>query len=130
MAPEVRFGIGTPTEVTLSALIQHNHDQPDYGVQSVNGHPAPVDKGTFYGLTDDRTIQDTQIVSARVTHRFSDDLTLRNQTQYAHYTVDARETAPQSVLTGPLATSPALSNGNFTTLPLTSLSSNCSRTTG
>jgi catecholate siderophore receptor len=120
-APEVRFGIGTPTEVTLSALIQHNDDQPDYGVQSVNGHPAPVDKGTFYGLTDDRTIQDTQIVSARVTHRFSDDLQLRNQTQYSHYTVDARETAPQSVLTGPLASSPALSNGNYTTLPLDSL---------
>jgi catecholate siderophore receptor len=121
IAPEVRFGIGTPTEVTLSALIQHNDDQPDYGVQSVNGHPAPVNKGTFYGLTDDRTIQDTQILSARVTHRFSENLQLRNQTQYSHYTVDARETAPQSVLTGPLATSPALSNGNFTTLPLDSL---------
>jgi catecholate siderophore receptor len=121
VAPEVRFGIGTPTEVTLSALIQHNDDQPDYGVQSVNGHPAPVDKGTYYGLTDDRTIQDTQILSARVTHHFSDDLTLRNETQYSHYTVDARETAPQSVLTGPLATSPALTNGNFTTLPLSSL---------
>jgi catecholate siderophore receptor len=121
IAPEVRFGIGTPTEVTLSALIQHNDDQPDYGIQSVNGHPAPVDKGTFYGLTDDRTIQDTQILSARVKHRFSDNLELRNQTQYSHYTVDARETAPQSVLTGPLASSPALSNGNFTTLPLDAL---------
>jgi catecholate siderophore receptor len=121
IAPEVRFGIGTPTEVTLSALIQHNDDQPDYGVQSVNGHPADVNKGTFYGLTDDRTIQDTQILSARVTHRFSENLQLRNQTQYSHYTVDARETAPQSVLTGPLATSPALSNGNFTNLPLDSL---------
>ncbi|HEY1611987.1 MAG TPA: TonB-dependent receptor plug domain-containing protein, partial [Paraburkholderia sp.] len=32
IAPTVRFGIGTPTEVTLSALIQHNHDMPDYGL--------------------------------------------------------------------------------------------------
>jgi catecholate siderophore receptor len=120
-APEVRFGIGTPTEVTLSALIQHNDDQPDYGVQSINGHPAPVDKGTFYGMTDDRTIQDTEIVSGRVTHHFNDDVTLRNETQYSHYTVDARETAAQKVLTGPLSSSPALSNGNYTTIPTSNL---------
>ncbi|HTJ95786.1 MAG TPA: TonB-dependent siderophore receptor [Pararobbsia sp.] len=120
-APEISFGIGTPTEVTLSALIQHNDDMPDYGVQSVNGHPADVDKGTFYGQSTDRTIQDTEIVSGRITHHFNDSVTLRSQLQYSHYTVDARETAPQSVLTGPLATSPALSNGNYTTLPLSDL---------
>jgi len=42
VAPEVKFGIGTPTEITLSALIQHNRAQPDYGVPSLNGGPAPV----------------------------------------------------------------------------------------
>jgi catecholate siderophore receptor len=121
IAPEVRFGIGTPTEVTLSALIQHNNDMPDYGVPPLNGHPAPVPKNTFYGLTTDRTIQDVQTVSGRIEHRFSDDLTLRNETQFSHSTTDAQETAPQKVLTGPLATSPALSNGNYTTLPLSQL---------
>jgi catecholate siderophore receptor len=117
VAPEVRFGIGTPTEVTLSALIQHNDDMPDYGVQALNGHPSPVPKNTFYGLTTDRTIQDVQTFNASIKHKFSDDLTLRNQTQISHSMTDARETAPQAVLTGPLATSPALSNGNYTTLP-------------
>jgi catecholate siderophore receptor len=117
----VRFGIGTPTEVTLSALIQHNDDMPDYGVPPLNGHPAPVPKNTFYGLTTDRTIQDVQTVSGRIEHRFSDDLTLRNETQFSHSMTDAQETAPQKVLTGPLATSPALSNGNYTSLPLSQL---------
>lgn len=117
IAPEARFGIGTPTEVTLSALIQHNDDMPDYGVQALNGHPAPVGKNTFYGLTTDRTIQDVQIFTAAVKHKFSDDLSLTNQTQISHSMTDARETAPQAVLTGPLSTSPALSNGNYTTLP-------------
>ncbi|WP_144158644.1 TonB-dependent receptor [Paraburkholderia sp. BCC1885] len=117
VAPEVRFGIGTPTEITLSALIQHNDDMPDYGVQALNGHPSPVPKNTFYGLTTDRTIQDVQTFNAGIKHKFSDDLTLRNQTQISHSMTDARETAPQSVLTGPLATSPALTNGNYTTLP-------------
>ena len=116
IAPEARFGIGTPTEVTLSALIQHNYDMPDYGVQALNGHPSPVPKNTFYGLTTDRTIQDVQTFNAGIKHKFSDDFTLRNQTQISHSMTDARETAPQAVLTGPLATSPALSNGNYTTL--------------
>jgi len=114
VAPEVRFGIGTPTEITLSALIQRNNDMPDYGIQALNGRPSPVPKNTFYGLTSDRTIQDVQIFTAAIKHRFSDSLTLTNQTQISHSTTDARETAPQSVLTGPTGT--ALTNGNFTTL--------------
>ncbi|WP_345815708.1 TonB-dependent siderophore receptor [Paraburkholderia sp. PREW-6R] len=116
IAPEVRFGIGTPTEVTISALIQHNYDMPDYGVQALNGRPAPVSKNTFYGLTTDRTIQDVQTFNAAIKHKFSDALTLTNQTQFSHSMTDARETAPQAVLTGPLATSTALTNGNYTSL--------------
>jgi len=116
VAPKLSFGIGTPTEITFSALIEHNDDMPDYGVQALNGHPAPVPKNTFYGLTDDRTIQDVQILNNTIKHKINDDLTIQNQTQFAHYAIDARETAAQSVLTGPLATSPALSNGNYTTL--------------
>ncbi|WP_027796687.1 TonB-dependent receptor [Paraburkholderia acidipaludis] len=121
IAPELRFGIGTPTEVTLSALIQHNYDMPDYGVQSINGHAFAPSKSTFYGLTDDRTIQDVQTVAARVDHKFNDQFKLTNQTEFSHSLTDARETAPGAVLTGPLASSPALSNGNYTTLPLSDL---------
>jgi catecholate siderophore receptor len=121
IAPELRFGIGTPTEVTLSALIQHNYDMPDYGVQSINGHAFAPSKSTFYGLTDDRTIQDVQTVTARVDHKFNDQFKLTNQTEFSHSLTDARETAPGAVLTGPLASSPALSNGNYTTLPLSDL---------
>jgi catecholate siderophore receptor len=33
---------------------------PDYGVPALNGHPAPVGRDTFYGYTDDRTVQDVQ----------------------------------------------------------------------
>jgi catecholate siderophore receptor len=121
VAPTLRLGIGTPTEITLSALIQHNHDMPDYGVQSIDGHPFAPSKHTYYGLTDDRTIQDVQTASARVDHRFSDSFSISNQTEISHSRTDARETAAGKVLTGPLATSTALSNGNYTTLPLSSL---------
>jgi len=44
IAPSLRFGIGTPTEITLSALVEHNHDMPDYGFLAVNGRPIDVRK--------------------------------------------------------------------------------------
>jgi len=88
LAPSLRFGIGTPTEVTVSALLTHNRDMPDYGVPPLNGRPAPVGDKAFYGLSDDRTIQDVAVASAIVEHRFRPDLSLRNHTQVSHYTID------------------------------------------
>jgi len=121
IAPSIRFGIGTPTEITLSALIQHNYDMPDYGVQSIDGHAFAPSMHTFYGLTDDRTIQDVQSFTARIDHKFSDSLSVSNRIRFSHSMTDARESAAGKVLTGPLATSTPLSNGNFTTLPLQDL---------
>lgn len=124
IAPSLRFGIGTPTEVTLSALLQHNRDMPDYGFPAVNGAPAPVSPNTFYGLTGDRTVQDVAVVSARIEHKVNAALTLRNQTQYSHYKIDALETAPNSVgtLTGGVFTVlPTKATGGFTNLPLSQL---------
>ncbi|PUA17153.1 TonB-dependent siderophore receptor [Glaciimonas sp. PCH181] len=124
VAPSLRFGIGTPTEVTLSALISHNHDMPDYGISAVNGHPVNVPRNTFYGLNDDRTIQDVAILSARVQHKINDNLTFRNQTQYSDYRTDARETAPNNVGTmngGVFAALPTVAQGNLTNLPLNQL---------
>jgi catecholate siderophore receptor len=121
VAPSVRFGIGTPTEVTISALVQHNYDMPDYGVQSIDGHAFAPSMHTYYGLTDDRTIQDVQSLRARVDHKLSGSLTVSNQTRISHSMTDARESAARAVLTGPLASSPALANGNFTSLPLQEL---------
>ncbi|HTQ76560.1 MAG TPA: TonB-dependent siderophore receptor [Burkholderiales bacterium] len=120
VAPSLRFGIDSPTEVTLSALLQHNHDMPDYGLPPVNGAPANVDRHSFYGLTDDRTIQDVGEFTAKVKHRLTPDTTLQNQTRYAHYLVDARESGPNSVGTvagGAYTAFPAANLGNATALP-------------
>jgi len=117
VAPSLRFGMGTPTEITLSALLQHNHDMPDYGLPPVNGKPADVVHDNFYGLTDDRTIQDVAMVSARIQHAFNDNLTLKNQLQYSWYRTDARETAPNNLVT---VDGVALdrTTGNYTDTPL------------
>jgi catecholate siderophore receptor len=116
-APSLAFGMGEPTKITLFALLQHNRDQPDYGVPALNGRPAPVERARFYGYTDDRTLQDVQSANVLIEHDFGDGgPVLRNQMQFSHYGTDARETNPAGVLTGAATTSPALSNGNYTTL--------------
>ena len=114
-APTARFGIGEPTEITLSALFQHNHDMPDYGVQSLNGSPVSASRNTFYGENGDHTDQDIAMLNAVIKHRFNDNVTLRNQTQLNRYTVNAVETAAHALGTfngsifAPLAT-PAFGN--------------------
>ncbi|HET7095753.1 MAG TPA: TonB-dependent siderophore receptor [Casimicrobiaceae bacterium] len=124
LAPSLRFGIGTPTEVTLSALLTHNHDMPDYGLPPVNGAPAAVDRKNFYGATDDRTVQEVANLNATISHRLASGVTLRNQTQYSTYRIGARESGPNNVGTmvdGVYAAFPATSLGNTTSLPLASL---------
>ena len=120
IAPSVRFGIGTPTEITLSALIQRNHDMPDYGLPPINGRPADVSFKNWYGLTDDRTNQSVNEFNARLEHTFSDNVSLRSQLQYSDYTTNARETAANSVVTaGGVTLNKTL--GNPTDLPLQDL---------
>jgi catecholate siderophore receptor len=109
VAPSLRWGIGTPTEITLQALVQHNDDMPDYGLPPVNGHPAPVDRHNFFGLTDDRTIQDVAEADLTIQHRISPNVSIHNQTQYVRYRTDARETGPNNVGT--------LVNGVYTPIP-------------
>lgn len=93
----LKFGIGTPTRVTLTALVQHNRDQPDYGVPPLNGRPANVGRNTAYGLDSDRTISDIHAFGALVEHRLTPTTSIRNQTQYNQVTTDARETAAQGI---------------------------------
>lgn len=126
IAPSVRFGIGTPTDVILSALLLHNNDMPDYGIPAVNGQPANVNRGNFYGLTNDRTTQDVGEVRARIVHKLTPALTLQNQTQYSQYNIDARESGPGAVGTrnarGAFVPIPGgTTTGNVTTTPLSLL---------
>jgi catecholate siderophore receptor len=123
IAPSLRFGIGTPTEVTLSGLFLHYRDMVDYGLPPVNGRPAAVDRDNFYGVTDDRTLQDVGEASLQVKHRIAPGRTLLNRTQYARFRTDARESGPSNVGTvdalgvyTPILNGNA--NGNPTTVPL------------
>ncbi len=114
MAPSVKFGIGTPTEITLSALLLHNKDQSDYGIPPLNGYPAQVGRNTTYGFANDRTAQDVISLGASIDHKFSKDLKLRNQTQFNYVNTDVRETSGQNIgIPG--------GGGGFTVVPQTAL---------
>ena len=109
IAPSVKLGIGTPTEITLSALLQHNHDQTDYGIGSYNGYPLSVPRNTAYNFTDDYTDSDQVMLNAVVDHTFNKDVKLHNQTQFVWVRTVVRETSANAIGTvGP---------GGFTATP-------------
>ncbi|MGH7845008.1 MAG: TonB-dependent receptor [Candidatus Binatia bacterium] len=95
-APSVSFGLGTPTQLTLSYFLQYENNLPDYGHPFVFGAPPRIDRDTFFGLRDkdyERTL--VNIGTARLDHHFSDQLTLRNTLRYSHVDREAVPTAPR-----------------------------------
>jgi catecholate siderophore receptor len=120
-APTYSWGLGTDTLVTVAALVQHNHDRPDYGQPPLNGEPAKAGYDTVYGYSSDRTDQDVRAVSGEVKHRFSQGITVRDQVQFNGVDTDVIETAPQGI---GLVTSKgyaALSPAGVSSLPLSAL---------
>ncbi|HKQ30100.1 MAG TPA: TonB-dependent siderophore receptor [Burkholderiales bacterium] len=90
VAPSLRFGIGTPTEIMVSALHQRSSEIPDYGLpftpngtQANPSKPVDVKLSNFYGFTDDFFDQEVDALGVRIEHRFSPALSLRNQTQFS-----------------------------------------------
>jgi catecholate siderophore receptor len=121
VAPSVKFGIGTPTEITLQALIQHNHDQPDYGVGPLNGAPVAVGRDTAFGYNDDHTDSDVGALTATINHKLTPDITVRDQLQFNYVKTDAIETAPQTLGTVTAAGFVPLPVAGISSLPLSSL---------
>ncbi|HVK54159.1 MAG TPA: TonB-dependent siderophore receptor [Burkholderiales bacterium] len=104
IAPSLRFGIGTPTELTISSVHQRREDIPDYGVPYAAGgtkaspaKPIDVNENNFYGFTDDNFEQDVDVLNVRVEHKFSPTLSLRNQTQFNSARIDASPTTITNV---------------------------------
>lgn len=94
VAPSLRFGIGTPTEVTLALLVQRNFEIPDYGFPfraTASGVRKPIDapRDNFYGYSDDRFDQSVNVLTASVQHKLSPNATLRNRTLLSVNRTDA-----------------------------------------
>jgi catecholate siderophore receptor len=106
VAPTMTIGIGQPTSLTLAYLHQQEDDVPDTGIPFVNGKPAPVPRGSFYGLASDRTTADDDIVTARLRHEFSPNLSIADTFRYANYDFDYKFDAPNFGDAAPTAATP------------------------
>ncbi len=98
-APSVSLGLGTPTQITLSYLLQHENNVPDYGFPYLNGKPLRTDRDTFFGLDredHERTL--VNIGTLRLDHRFNDAFNLRNTLRYSHVDRDSAVTNATTVL--------------------------------
>lgn len=96
LAAGLRLGIGTQTEASFSVLLQRNDDMPDYGFPVITTagkgtlrKPVPAAANQYYGYLDDHFDQAVNVLNANVRHKFSSDVSIRNQTQFSHYTTEA-----------------------------------------
>lgn len=127
-APSIRFGIGQPTEVTVSALIQRNRDIPDYGgpllPNRVGGVSKPVDIGsTSFAYNNDHFDQDVNVLTVALRHKINSNLTVRNQTQYSQTRTDASPTPLGSIAVTGSASGPCKTT--YGTTPLSTIPFSC-----
>ncbi|WP_158295646.1 TonB-dependent receptor [Crenalkalicoccus roseus] len=96
--PSITLGMGTPTTLTLSWLHQEERTMPDFGLPYYLGRPLRVATNTFYGLRQtDREHTQTDVFTARLEHRFGEDLQLRNTFRWANWAREISATAPRLV---------------------------------
>ena len=98
-APSISFGLGTPTQLTLSYLLQHEDNIPDYGFPYVNGKPLRIDRNNFYGLSKEDTEETwLNVGTARLDHRFNDMFNVRSTTRYSYVDRHSAVTNPTAIL--------------------------------
>ena len=84
LAPSITFGLGTPTQLTLSYLAQIENNIPDYGIPYLFGEPVDVDRANFYGLAEEDFEEVLlNIFTARLDHRFNEQFSLRSTLRYS-----------------------------------------------
>jgi catecholate siderophore receptor len=111
VASSLKLGMGTPTEITLSALVQQGREVPDYGVPFVrNGSntvgalrtPIAAAANSYYGYADDYYDQDVLVLSAGVEHKLTADIKIKSRVQMTDNTTKVSASPPgaPSVVSG------------------------------
>ncbi|HEY7166496.1 MAG TPA: TonB-dependent siderophore receptor [Candidatus Binatia bacterium] len=99
VAPSFTYGLGTPTQMTLSYFMQHEDNIPDYGFPYLNGVPLRVDRSNFYGLSnEDHEETWVNIGTLRLNHRFNDIFNINNTLRYSHVDRDSAVTNATAML--------------------------------
>jgi catecholate siderophore receptor len=119
LAPSITFGLGTPTQLTLSYLVQTENNIPDYGIPYLFGKPVDVDRANFYGLAEEDFEEVLfNVFTARLDHRFNEQFNLRSTLRYSRTDREAAVTSSITILGNPTPTTPLSSvQGNRGTRP-------------
>jgi catecholate siderophore receptor len=122
VAPSIKFQVSDKTTATFSYIYQRERSVPDYGIpylKITDGYPrrvAPVSRNNWYGILTqpyaDVLNDDVHIGTARIEHRFSDNLKITNTTRYEDVNHFQRNVFPE-----PNASVPDLSNLNVNWTP-------------
>ncbi|AXK39070.1 TonB-dependent receptor [Crenobacter cavernae] len=99
IAPSVAFGLGEPLTLTLSAFHMEENNVPDYGVpyDPNTKRPIDVDRKKFYGFNSDFEDTVTDMATAKLSYKFSDDTSITNQLRYSRFERDVSPTAARLV---------------------------------
>jgi catecholate siderophore receptor len=103
IAPSLRFGIGTGSDITLAYYYLKTKDVTDYGQPTLFTNPnaggvgffglPPVSARTYYGYAKhDYTDHETQSATFIWDHKFDGNLSLRNSLRWANYKRDLEAT--------------------------------------
>ncbi|EYC50483.1 TonB-dependent receptor [Hylemonella gracilis str. Niagara R] len=101
VAASYAMGLGTPTQTTLSYFHQEDDNIPQYGVpyykNAFHDGLLPGAKSSNYYGYKDVAAQEIQVdaLTLQVEHRFSDAMSLRNQTRVQRVTQFTRVVPPQ-----------------------------------
>src|SRR5690606_40718860 len=88
IAPSVTIGLGGPTELTAQYLHQQDDNTPQYGVAYasnafLNGPLPGLNSEDYFGYRNvDKQEQTVDSLTVRLSHEFSENLSVRNLTRY------------------------------------------------
>lgn len=94
VAPSLAFGIGEDDSLIAALLHQQENNLPYAGVPFVDGRPATVPRGAFFGLASDRQTADDNIGTLRFKHGFNPDISIADTLRFAKYEFDFQSTMP------------------------------------
>ncbi|MEI9893691.1 MAG: TonB-dependent receptor [Chthoniobacter sp.] len=108
VAPSLAFGLGTPTQLTLSYLHLQQNNMPDFGVpwvtatnnalKSNRNQAAPVSFSNYYGLNQrDREKLRSDEAIAILRHEFNEDASVRYTFHYGRNSRDSIISAPRFI---------------------------------
>jgi len=97
IAPSISIGMETPTRATLSYFHLTENDTPDYGLPWLNNKLVEgVDRHSYFGFTDENYLKaNADILTLKVSHDFSPDVTVHTIARAAHYPRNVQITEPQ-----------------------------------